>query len=127
MRGIRIGASVVAGLMIIPALASTLAWGEGFADASAWPFRVTWEPRTSAPRPSIEGYVYNDSFYWMDNVRLRIEGLDAAQRTISERYVWAPGTIPPSNRIYFTTESVPGAASYRVSVASYQLRTGGGP
>jgi hypothetical protein len=126
MRGIKIGASIVAGLMVIPALASTLAWGEGVVDSSAWPFRVTWEARTSAMRPSIEGYVYNDSFYWADGVRLRIEGLDAGQRTIGERYVWAPATIPPSNRIYFTAESVPGAASHRVSVASYDLRTGGG-
>src|SRR5262245_58046714 len=125
MRGIRIPASIVAGLMVVPALASTLAWGEGFVDSSG-PFHVTWGPRSSASRPSIEGYVYNDTFYWADNVRLRIEGLDAQQRTIGERYVWAPANIPPSNRIYFTADNVPGAASYRVSVSSYDLRTGGG-
>ncbi len=91
MKGGRIGTSIVAGLMVIPALVSTLAWAEGFVDSSAW-----------------------------------VEGLDAGQRTIGERYVWVLGSIPPSNRIYFVAESVPGAASYRISVSSYDLMTGGG-
>jgi hypothetical protein len=122
---VRVGTSILASLIVIPALVSTLAWGEGFADSSAPPFRVTWEPRTYAMRPSIEGYVHNDSPYWVSNVRLRIEGLDAGQRTIGERYVWTLGRVLPSNRVYFMAESLPGAASYRITVASYDLMTGG--
>jgi hypothetical protein len=117
--GLSIGLSVIAGLIVILALVSTLAWGQSFGDSSS-PFRLIWEPRASA-RPSLEGYVYNDSPYWMSNVRLRIEGLDAGQRTIDERYVWTLGSIPPGNRIYFTAESPPGAAGYRVTVAFYDL------
>ena len=118
--GLSIGLSVLAGLIVILALVSTLAWGQSFADSSSL-FRVTWEPRTSGMGTSLQGYVYNDSPYWMSNVRLRVEGLDAGQRTIAERYVWTLGSIPPSHRIYFTAESPPDAASYRVTVAYYDL------
>lgn len=127
MKGVKVGTTIVGGLMLMLTVLSPAAWAQNFAGSAAQPFRVSWAPRTYGVRPAIEGYVHNDSPFWVANVRLRVEGLDAEKRPIGERYVWTLGDIPPSNRVYFLAESVPGAASYRISVASYDLMSLGGP
>lgn len=128
MKAVRAGLRTFVGLMVLVAVLGPAAWAQNFAGSSADWFRVSWGPRTYGLRPSIEGYVANHSLYWVSNVRLRIEGLDAATRPVGERYVWTFGTIAPSDRGYFVAETVRGAATYRITVVSFDVVSrGGGP
>lgn len=128
MKAIRTGMRTVVGLVAMVAVLGPAAWAQNFAGPLADRFNVSWGPRTYGLRPSIEGYVANHSLYWVSNVRLRIEGLDAAARPVGERYVWTFGTIAPSDRGYFVAETVRGATTYRITVVSFDVVSrGGGP
>ncbi len=127
MQGVNVGLRTFAGLMIMLVVLGPAAWAQNFGGSTAQWFRVSWGPRTYGVRPSIEGYVHNDSVYWVGNVRLQIEGLDAETRPVGERYVWTFGNIAPSDRGYFVAESLPGATTYRITVASFDVVSRGGP
>jgi hypothetical protein len=92
---------------------------QGTAAPSSDALRVTWQPRQYTVVPAIEGYVQNESVFRVSAVRLRVEGFDASGQSVGETSTWAFGTIPPGGRGHFVVPTVPGATTYRISVASF--------
>jgi hypothetical protein len=107
----------VLGLVLI--LLTTSAWGQ---NSNGW-FRVSWapEPEGATPTPRIEATVHNDSPYRVTDVRLRVEGLNADNRQVGQRVVWALGDIAPSGETSVVAETIPGAVTYRITVVSFDL------
>lgn len=100
------------------------AWGQSREQLANGSFRVTWQPQTDGVVPSIEGQVYNGSPLRVSNVRLQIEGLDRDSHPVGRRVAWALGDIAPGAETSFRVEAMPGAASYRIGVLSYDVVSG---
>jgi hypothetical protein len=81
--------------------------------------RVEWETVARGERAVVRGYVYNEHQMRVENVRLRIEQLDASAHSVSTRVAWVTGTIPYRDRGYFETAVPAAGAAYRVSVESF--------
>jgi len=109
--------NLVAAFALVVALVPATGWGQG-GPRSNW-FRVSWHPGLVAS--TIEGSIDNTSPYRAVDVRLQIEGLDAANRRIGERLVWAGGDITPGGTTSYFAATIPGAVSYRVTVFSFEL------
>jgi hypothetical protein len=81
--------------------------------------RVEWETVPRGDSAVVRGYVFNDRRLRVENVRLRIEQLDASARTVATRATWVPGTLTYGDRRYFETAVPAAGAAYRVSVESF--------
>ena len=81
--------------------------------------RVEWETAARGDRAVVRGYVYNDRRMRVENVRLRIEQLDASARPVATRATWVAGTLSSGDRRYFETAVPVAGAAYRVSVESF--------
>jgi len=81
-------------------------------------------------RPVMSGYVYNRrAGVYAVGVRLRVEALDDAGRVIGSTTGYVMGDVPPSTRSYFEIKAPAKAASYRVTIDSFEWRgygAGGG-
>ena len=112
-------AIVVAGTLFL----FTLGFGDTHALAiSATPvseLRVEWETVARGDRAIVRGYVFNEHQMRAENVRLRIEQLDANARPVATRITWVLGTIPYRDRGYFETAVPVATATYRVSIESF--------
>jgi hypothetical protein len=101
---------------------------------SAWPqpsalaereFRVEWERRETSRGSAIAGYVYNNATgMTASKVRVLVDGVDASGRAVNSTVAYVLGTVPAFTRTYFEVR-VPEAASYRVSVLSFEWLRGG--
>ena len=111
--------------IVVVSVASLVAMGFGGTRAlavSATPLselRVEWETVARGDRAVVRGYVFNDRQLRVENVRLRIEQLDASARTVATRGTWVPGTLQNGDRRYFEVAVPATAATYRVSVESF--------
>lgn len=76
-------------------------------------FRLEW----SKNGRNVNGYVYNSSNRRASRMQLLVEGLDASGKVVTKTTTWVRD-VPPNNRAYFEV-GVPTAASYRVSVLSF--------
>jgi hypothetical protein len=82
--------------------------------------RVEWTVLGAAPaQPVIEGYVTNPGGWWARRVRLTVEALDASGRAVGHSTLAVPGEVGPGGRVFFCTRPGTPAASYRVSVLSF--------
>lgn len=81
-------------------------------------------------RPVVSGYVVNRrAGTYAINVRLRVEALDDAGRVTGSTTGYVIGDVPPSNRAYFEIRAPARAATYRVSIESFDWKgygAGGG-
>jgi hypothetical protein len=85
--------------------------------------RVEWQRTVSlGGRPTIEGYVYNDSPFRIGGVRLRVEILDSSKRVVGETFGWVYGNISSRGRWPFSMPP-PAGESFRVTVQSFYLIT----
>jgi hypothetical protein len=85
-------------------------------------FRIEWKPYgLGRATPSLEGYVHNDHRYRIGGVRLKVEALDDAGKTVGETQGWVYGNIPSGGKTYFVVAAPKGAVSYRLSVLSFHL------
>ena len=66
----------------------------------------------------ISGYIRNSSGTPVDHVQLVIDELDASGRVVSSVFQTVDDVVPSGDRAYFEVQ-VPGSASYRVGVESY--------
>ena len=105
------------GLVLV--LLASPAWAQNW---DGW-FHVSWgpEPEGKTPTPRIEAFVRNDSPYRVTDVQLEVEGLSAGQRSVGQRVAWALGDIEPGGESSFVIEAIPGAASYRIRVTSFDV------
>jgi hypothetical protein len=94
----------------------------GLAAMSASPvseLRIEWDQVSRARGTVVRGYVYNEHQMRAENVRVRVEQLDADARPLATRTVYVMGTIPYRDRGYFEVAVPAGGATYRVSIESF--------
>jgi hypothetical protein len=113
------------GLVVIVLATTTSA--QNFGQPPDRRLRVDWELDSRAATPRIDGYVHNDTLWWVNRVRLKVEGVAASGRPVGETGSWVLGDIPPGDRAYFVARAIGGAETYRVTVASYEVVSRGGP
>ncbi len=88
-------------------------------------FQVESAPRPGG-RPAVEGYIHNERYVWLSDVRVRVEVLNADGIAVEEASGWVVGNIRPGGRGYFAVAVKPLGASYRVSVVSFDVVPQGG-
>lgn len=110
----RLGGALGMTLMLAAAVAAADGPPEGW-------FRVSWEVYDGAVPPRIEGRVHNDSPYRVTDVRLRLQGFNAENHGVGQRYAWAVGDIDAGGETSFVAEAMPGAVQYRIAVQSFDI------
>jgi hypothetical protein len=83
--------------------------------------RVESETRVFAATPAIEGYVYNERYDRIANVRLKVEIVDGASAVIDEATEWVIGDVCAGKRGYFIVPLKRRAPAYRISVSSFDI------
>jgi hypothetical protein len=78
--------------------------------------RVDW----AESGQQIDGYVYSNHGTSIGNVQLLAQGLDASGNVVGQKVEWLQGPVPALQRTYFRIPNMPAAASYRVSVWSFE-------
>lgn len=112
-------------LAIALMLPTTAAWGQDRGRPANDSFRVSWEPETDRVTPRIEGRVHNDSRFRVTDVRLQVDGLDADGQPVGRTFAWALGDIVAGGETSFVVEGMRGAVTYRISVHSFDVVSGG--
>jgi|SRR5262245_55656373 len=120
--------STLASMVLMLAVAAQLGWAAMTSSPSGIDdrLRLEWEAVPSAKgRAVIAGYLYNDYKRPATQVVLLVEALDTSG-AVAERVVrqMAEG-VPPFNRTYFEVPLRSRAASYRISVSSFEWYAGG--
>ena len=85
-------------------------------------FKLEWQPDERRGRPVVSGYVTNQWGISVNNVRLRVEALDTAGGVTATYIGYVFGDVTPGTRAYFEVPVAQKAASYRVSVLSYDAQ-----
>lgn len=82
--------------------------------------RVDWTAQARPTGQDIDGYVYSKHGSNIINVQLLAQGLDASGNVVGHKVEWVQGMVPALQRTYFRIPNMPAAASYRVSVWSFE-------
>jgi hypothetical protein len=81
-------------------------------------FHLEWDVRPGTAGTTLEGYVYNQTDMEAERMQVSIEHLDPSGQVVGETTTWVLGNLPARNRSFFQAH-VPPAASYRVTVLSF--------
>jgi hypothetical protein len=79
---------------------------------------VDWQPDRRNDGAVVWGYVYNQSPYTFDSLRMLVDALGPDGQIVAQRVVWSPGRLGSLGRNYFEASMIP-AFSYNVRVFSY--------
>ena len=120
-------AAIALALALALMLPTTSAWGQDGGRPGNDSFHVSWEPETDPVTSRIEGRVHNDSRFRVTDVRLQVEGLNADGQPVGRAFAWALGDIDPGAETSFVAEGMRGAKTYRISVHSFDVVSGGMP
>ena len=85
-------------------------------------FKVEWQPDERRGKAVVSGYVTNQWGISVNNVRLRVEALDAAGVVTATYIGYVFGDVTPGTRAYFEVPLAQKAVNYRVSVLSYDAQ-----
>jgi hypothetical protein len=121
---IRVVREVVLALVVAITLAAPAsAIAQNYAmPGGARDFRVEAQPGTGRKGPVLSGYVYNNSGYSADHVQVLVETLDASGNVTSSSTAWISGLVALNSRRYFEIPlKTPPAASYRITVVTYDI------
>jgi hypothetical protein len=93
--------------------------------------RVEWSASDDRRgRSVVSGYVHNRrAGTYAIGVRLLVEALDGSGRVVGSTTGYVMGDVPPSSRSYFEIKAPAKAATYRVTIDSFDWRgygAGGG-
>ena len=88
-------------------------------------FRVESGLRPHGVGPALEGYIVNDGPLRLTNVRLRVDVLGADGTLVTHASGWVFGDVTPGGRGYFLVPISAVGASYRVTVLSFDVVSGG--
>jgi hypothetical protein len=120
----RVGKSVASALFLLLVLA-----GVAGAERHLTPlvvgweqfFRLEWEAGAHRGRPVVWGYITNEWGMTAANVRLLVDGLDAAGQVQSQTVGWLGSQLTPGMRAYFEVPVKQPAPAYRVSVFAFDF------
>jgi hypothetical protein len=82
-------------------------------------FRIQWAAAPARGGVLIDGYITNTWGFPAQQVRVLVTGYDAAGQQVGQLVAWGPNEINPGSRVYFDVDVPRGAASYDVSVFSW--------
>ena len=82
-------------------------------------FRIQWAATPRAGATLVDGYITNTWGFPAQRVRVLVTGLDATGKSIGQVIAWGPNEITPGSRVYFNVSVPSGAASYDVSIFSW--------
>ena len=120
----RLPIAALAGLVLGPAVAC----GQSYAIYGAdryFPIDAQTEARSRGA--VVAGYVRNEGGLAARDVRLRVEQLDAGGQVVATSIGYVSGTLTPGRRVYFEVPVPSAAATYRVSVLSFDWINTVGP
>lgn len=83
-------------------------------------FTLEWQPHERRGKSVVSGYVTNQWGIGVNNVRLRVEALDSAGNVSATDIGYVFGDVTPGAHVYFEVPVQQKAASYRVSVLSFE-------
>jgi hypothetical protein len=83
-------------------------------------FQVVWGVTRREPNALIEGYITNSWGFAVRDVRVLVNGYDAAGTQTGQAIAWGPKEIEPGGRVYFDVTVPAGAATYDVSIFSWK-------
>ena len=115
--------TLAAALLVCWLGAAVLAAGQG-QDPDRF-FALEWAGGERRGKPTVNGYVVNHYRVGANNMRLRIEALDAAGKPVATTDAYVPD-VPAGGRVYFETPVPQRAARYRVTITSWDWREAGG-
>jgi len=115
--------------LVIAAIVGVLLAGAGaFAQPltphfPAWQryFDVSWTPFDRGGNAWLSGHVVSKWGETATGMKLLVESLDASGGIVAQRVEWLGTNVPVFSRAYFEVPAPPAAASYRVSVYSFDF------
>lgn len=114
----------LAGLVLAPAVACGQSYAIYGADRY---FPVEAQTETRSRGAVVAGYVRNEGGLGAKDVRLRVEQLDVGAQVVATSVGYVFGTLTPGRRVYFEVPVPSAAATYRVSVLSFDWINTVGP
>ena len=81
--------------------------------------RLSWEPGERAGRPIVRGRIQNEWGFPATDIRLLVDGFDAAGKLVNQNIGWLGTQLPPGIYSDFEVPVRQPAASYRVSVFAF--------
>jgi hypothetical protein len=82
-------------------------------------FRIQWTATPEGGGTLIDGYITNTWGFTAQRVRVLVAGHDATGKQVGQLIAWGPNEINPGGRVYFNVQVPGGAASYDVSIFSW--------
>jgi hypothetical protein len=82
-------------------------------------FRIQWTATPERGAARIDGYITNTWGFPAQRVRVLVTGHDATGTQVGQIIAWGPNEINPGGRVYFDVTVPGGAASYDVSIFSW--------
>ncbi len=111
---------LVLGLLIVGLFGPMVAAAETRVAQEPGLFRFDVEQAAGSHRgPGVEGYLHNGLPWRITNVRLRVESVDPAGTVIGEASGWVLGDVAAGGQGYFFVPVSSPAATYRVTVESF--------
>jgi hypothetical protein len=108
-------------VVVLPLVGTCRLEGQDFGTPPRQAVRVEWTANPAKGRwQAVCGYIHNDGPLASRDVRLAIEGLDAADQVVSTSSAHVLGYISPFGRTYFCSTVPAGAARYSVKILSVE-------
>jgi hypothetical protein len=82
-------------------------------------FRIQWSATPQQGGVLIDGYITNTWGFPAQKVRVLVDGYDASGTQVGQLISWGPNEINPGTRVYFDVAVPAGAATYEVSIFSF--------
>ena len=82
-------------------------------------FRIQWTATPERGGSLIDGYITNTWGFPAQRVRVLVNGYDGTGKQVGQVIAWGPNEINPGSRVYFDVQVPGGAASYEVSIFSW--------
>jgi hypothetical protein len=82
-------------------------------------FRIQWGATPQGAGVLVDGYITNTWGFTAQKVRVLVNGYDAAGKQVGQLIAWGPNEITPGSRVYFNVTTPAGAATYDVSIFSW--------
>ena len=95
-----------------------------FGDADRY-FGLEWTGGERRGRPNVSGYIVNQYRARAENLRLRVEALDASGKPVATTHGYV-ANVPAGARVYFEVPVKERAPRYRVTIESWEWRETGG-
>jgi hypothetical protein len=110
---------LVLGITVMSVAASVVVRAQTAARDERSQFRFEFAQARSLRGLGVEGWAYNDLPWRVTNVRLQVDCLDESGTVTESASGWVNGNVSAGGRAYFFVAVAKPAATYRVSVQSF--------